>query len=85
MPKATDALKILDRLSGDDAELRELIEQATVNAQVARLIHEARTKAGLTQRQLAALAGAKQHLRIKAFHGTSENAVKTQIWVAVSV
>jgi len=25
----------------------------------------------------------KQHLRIKAFYGTSENAVKTQIWVAV--
>ena len=27
----------------------------------------------------------KQHLRIKAFFGTTENAVKTQIWIAVSV
>jgi IS4 transposase len=27
----------------------------------------------------------KQHLRIKAFYGLSENAVKTQIWVAISV
>jgi IS4 transposase len=27
----------------------------------------------------------KQHLRIKRFFGTSENAVKTQIWIAVSV
>jgi hypothetical protein len=27
----------------------------------------------------------KQHLRIKAFYGTSENAVKTQVWIAVSV
>jgi IS4 transposase len=27
----------------------------------------------------------KQHLRIKAFFGTSENAVHTQIWIAVSV
>lgn len=27
----------------------------------------------------------KQHLRIKAFFGTSENAVKTQIWIAISV
>ena len=27
----------------------------------------------------------KQHLRIKKFYGTSENAVKMQIWVAVSV
>jgi hypothetical protein len=27
----------------------------------------------------------KQHLRIKRFYGTSENAVKSQIWIAVSV
>ncbi len=27
----------------------------------------------------------KQHLRVKAFYGTTENAVKTQIWIAVSV
>ena len=27
----------------------------------------------------------KQHLRIKRFFGTSDNAVKTQVWVAVSV
>ena len=27
----------------------------------------------------------KQHLRIKAFYGTSDNAVKTQVWIAISV
>jgi IS4 transposase len=27
----------------------------------------------------------KQHLRIKAFYGNSDNAVRTQIWIAVSV
>jgi IS4 transposase len=27
----------------------------------------------------------KQHLRIKAFYGTSRNAVETQVWIAVSV
>ena len=27
----------------------------------------------------------KQHLRIRRFCGTSENAVKTQIWIAISV
>jgi hypothetical protein len=27
----------------------------------------------------------KQHLRIKAFYGTSANAVKTQVWIAISV
>lgn len=26
----------------------------------------------------------KQHLRIKAFYGTSENAVKTQVWIAIT-
>ena len=27
----------------------------------------------------------KQHLRIKAFYGTSSNAVKTQVWIAITV
>ncbi len=27
----------------------------------------------------------KQHLRIKAFYGTSENAVRTQVWIAIAV
>ena len=27
----------------------------------------------------------KQHLRIKAFYGTSQNAVRTQLWIAISV
>jgi len=27
----------------------------------------------------------KQHLRIKSFYGTTQNAVKTQIWIAISV
>lgn len=27
----------------------------------------------------------KQHLRIKSFFGTSENAVKTQLWIAIAV
>jgi len=27
----------------------------------------------------------KQHLRIKAFYGTTENAVKTQVWIAITV
>ena len=29
--------------------------------------------------------GLQQNLRIKAFYGTSENAVETQIWIAISV
>ena len=36
-------------------------------------------------RSNGSLNGSKQHLRIKRFYGTSENAVKSQIWIAVSV
>ena len=37
-----------------------------------------KTNTGLCRRWI------KQHLRIKSFFGTSENAVKTQIWIAIS-
>jgi len=33
----------------------------------------------------ALLHGIKQHLRIKGFFDTSENAVKTQLWIAIAV
>ena len=55
-----NAIEILDRLTGDDAELREMIAEETVNNQVARIIYEARTAAGLTQKQLADLVDSQQ-------------------------
>jgi ribosome-binding protein aMBF1 (putative translation factor) len=58
--KTRDATKILDRLTGDDPELREMIAEEHLNAQVARMIYEARTAAGLTQKQLADLIGTQQ-------------------------
>ena len=60
MATTTNALKILDRLTGDDPALKELIEEEALNAQVARMIYEARTQAGLTQEELARLVGTKQ-------------------------
>jgi ribosome-binding protein aMBF1 (putative translation factor) len=60
MAKTRDALKILDHLTGDDAALQRLIAEETLNANVARMIYQARTKAGLTQQQLADLVGTKQ-------------------------
>ncbi len=60
MSKTKDALKIIDRMIGDDAELRHMIAEETVNAAVARMMYEARAGAGLTQRQLADLVGTKQ-------------------------
>jgi len=60
MAKTKDVLQIIDRITGDDQELRDLIEEETLNAQLARMIHDARTRAGLTQQQLAELVGTKQ-------------------------
>ena len=60
MRKTTDALKILDRMTGPNKRLRRRIEEATLNARVAEMIYEARTKAGLSQQSLADLVGTKQ-------------------------
>ena len=58
--KARDATKILDHLTGEDSELREMIAEEALNARVARMIYEARTRAGLTQAHLAELIATKQ-------------------------
>ena len=58
--KERDAARILDKLTGKDPELREMIAEEALNARVARMIYEARTQAGLTQVQLAELIGTKQ-------------------------
>ena len=59
MAKTTDALTILERMIGDDAAMRQMIAEETLKAQVARMIYEARTAAGLTQRALAVRIGTK--------------------------
>ena len=59
-PKTSDAVKILDRMIGENAELRHQADEALVNAEVAQLIYEARTKSKLTQKQLAELVGTTQ-------------------------
>lgn len=66
MPKQTtkrkpkDAVEILDRLAGDDPDLRAMIAEETLNAAVAQAIYDARTRAKLSQQQLAERAGTKQ-------------------------
>ena len=61
MAKRTDnARRILDRLTGEDRELRKMIAEETLNVRVARMIFDARTAAGLTQKQLARLINTKQ-------------------------
>ena len=60
MAKTRDANRILDDVTGDDEELQQMIAEETVNAEVARLIYEARKMASLTQTELAKLIGSKQ-------------------------
>ena len=75
-----DALR---RVSYFDAEtnkrLRFLTNNFTLPALTIAQIYKQRWQVELFFKWI------KQHLRIKAFYGTSENAVKTQIWIAVSV
>lgn len=55
--RTSDALVILDRMMGEDLVLRQMAEEARGNAEMAQLIYDARTKAKLTQKELAGLVG----------------------------
>ena len=57
MAKTTDALTILDRMIGADADMRQMIAEETLKAQIARMMYEARTATGLTPPALAARVG----------------------------
>ena len=84
---AIDSAKVypdaLRRVSYLDVETRKRFKFLTNNfalpALTIALIYKSRWQVELFFKWI------KQHLRIKAFYGTSENAVKTQIWIAVSV
>ncbi len=56
-----------------------LTNNFTLATNVIAQLYKARWKVELFFRWI------KQHLRIKSFYGTSQNAVKTQIWIAVTV
>jgi ribosome-binding protein aMBF1 (putative translation factor) len=58
--KTRNAFQIIDRMIGDDCELRQLVMEAGINAHIAELICDARPAAGLTRAQFAKLIGAKQ-------------------------
>lgn len=60
MAKTNDAIKIIDQLTSRDSELEAMVAEASINAEVAQLIYQARTSSGLTQKQLAELVGTKQ-------------------------
>lgn len=60
MTKTKSALKILEKVTGKNPALRDRIADSHVNLEVARMIYDSRTKAGLSQRRLAELIGSKQ-------------------------
>lgn len=60
MAKTRSALKILERVTGDDARLKAGTAETRINMEVAQMIYDTRRRAGLSQRQLADLIGSKQ-------------------------
>ncbi len=60
MARTTNALEILEGVTGKSASLRAGIAKARVNLEIAQMIYDARTKAGLSQSELAAMIGSKQ-------------------------
>jgi ribosome-binding protein aMBF1 (putative translation factor) len=60
MAKTRDAMKIIDKMVGGDVELKQLIADARVNSQIAQMVYDARTAAGLTQKELADMVGTGQ-------------------------
>lgn len=58
--KTRNALELIERDAGKDRSFRRMVEEEKLNAQVARILYEARTQAGLTQAELAERAGTTQ-------------------------
>ena len=58
-PRLVDAGPILDRMLADP-EFRALVDDETLNLEIAQLVYDARAHAGLTQQQLAKLVGTTQ-------------------------
>ena len=80
---ATDYPEKLRRVKYYDAEIDKrfsfLTNNFIVSAYIIAELYKCRWQVELFFKWI------KQHLRIKSFYGTSENAVKTQIWIAISV
>jgi ribosome-binding protein aMBF1 (putative translation factor) len=60
MAKTTDALKILEAITGESERMREGLANARMNLDLAQMIHDARIRARMSQRQLADLIGTQQ-------------------------
>lgn len=75
-PEKLRLIKFVDQETGKC--LKFLTNNFILSAITIALLYKSRWKVELFFKWI------KQHLRIKAFFGTSENAVKTQVWIAIS-
>lgn len=76
-PQALRRVKYHDTVTGKTFNF--LTNNFTISAQTVADLYKQRWQVELFFKWI------KQHLRIKSFYGTSENAVKSQIWIAVTV
>jgi ribosome-binding protein aMBF1 (putative translation factor) len=60
MARTKDSVRILERVTAGSSAARRGIANARINLEVAQMIYDARTKAGISQRQLAELVGSRQ-------------------------
>jgi hypothetical protein len=74
-----EKLRLIRFRDQDNNRLIFLTNNFTLDALTIAELYKARWKVELFFKWI------KQHLRIKAFFGTSENAVKTQVWIAISI
>jgi predicted transcriptional regulator len=58
--KTTDALKILTGIAGKDPKMQSMFEEEVANREVAQKIYQLRTKAGMSQAELARRVGTTQ-------------------------
>jgi ribosome-binding protein aMBF1 (putative translation factor) len=58
--KTSDALALMNKLAGRDREMLDLVEQEQANLDISRKIFELRSKAGMSQSQLAKRVGTTQ-------------------------
>ena len=58
--RTSDALALVEQLTGKSQEMADLVEQEQANLDIARKIHELRTKAKLSQAELARRVGPTQ-------------------------
>ena len=70
MARTKDALKILEGITGNSPHVQEGLANARINLEVAQMIYDARTRARLSQRELADLIGSKQSVIARRPPGT---------------